>query len=90
MTDKDLEPLDNISENLTEEQKKKLEKIIEEEEGVTRKVTGFWNIVITVLAVAMSLFALYTSNSACLKYNVIVAVEFEGLVAGSISKWRCK
>ncbi len=61
MTDKDLEPLDNISENLTEEQKKKLEKIIEEEEGVTRKVTGFWNIVITVLAVAMSLFALYTS-----------------------------
>jgi len=61
MADKEIEPLDNIAENLTEEQKKKLEEIIEEEEGVTRKVTGFWNIIITVLAVGMSLFALYTS-----------------------------
>lgn len=46
---------------LTEEQKKKLEELIEEEEGVTRKVTGFWNIVITVLAVGMSGFAIYTA-----------------------------
>ena len=46
---------------LTEEQKKRLEELIEEEEGVTRKVVGFWNIVITVLAVAMSGFALYSS-----------------------------
>jgi TRAP transporter 4TM/12TM fusion protein len=46
---------------LTEEQKKKLEELMEEEEGVTRKVTGFWNIVITALAVGMSGFAIYTA-----------------------------
>ncbi len=46
---------------LTEEQKKRLEELIEEEEGVTRKVVGFWNIVITVLAVGMSGFAIYSS-----------------------------
>ncbi len=46
---------------LTEEQKKKIEQLIEEEEGVTRKVTGFWDKTITVLAVAMSLFAIYTA-----------------------------
>jgi TRAP transporter 4TM/12TM fusion protein len=46
---------------LTEEQKKRLEELIEEEEGVTRKVAGFWNIVITVLAVGMSGFAIYSS-----------------------------
>ncbi|MBP1733086.1 MAG: transporter, fusion protein, partial [Deltaproteobacteria bacterium] len=46
---------------LTEEQKRKLEELIEEEEGVTRKVRGFWNIVITVLAVAMSGFAIYSA-----------------------------
>jgi len=51
----------NLTGELTEEQKKKLEELIEEEEGVTRKVTGFWNIVITVLAVAMSAFAIYTT-----------------------------
>jgi TRAP transporter 4TM/12TM fusion protein len=47
--------------DLTEEQKKRLEELIEEEEGVTRKVFGFWNVVITVLAVGMSGFALYSS-----------------------------
>ena len=46
---------------LTEEQKKKIEELIEEEEGVTRKVKGFWNITITVLAVAMSAFAIYST-----------------------------
>ncbi|HVN24718.1 MAG TPA: TRAP transporter fused permease subunit [Syntrophorhabdales bacterium] len=46
---------------LTAEQKKKLEELIEEEEGVTRKVKGFWNIVITVLAIGMSGFALYSA-----------------------------
>lgn len=61
MADKEIEPLDNIAENLTEEQKKKLEEIIEEEEGVTRKVSGFWNVIISALAVGMSLFAIYTS-----------------------------
>ena len=39
----------------TEEQKKKLEQLMEEEEGATRKVAGFWDKVITVLAVGMSL-----------------------------------
>ncbi len=47
--------------NLTEEQKKKIQEIIEEEEGVTRKVSGLWSIVITALAAGMSLFAIYTS-----------------------------
>ncbi|RPI76689.1 MAG: TRAP transporter fused permease subunit, partial [Desulfobacteraceae bacterium] len=55
----------NSSENaaleITEEQKKKIKELIEQEEGVTRKVTGFWAIVITLLAVAMSAFALYTA-----------------------------
>lgn len=61
MADKEIELLGGVTENLTEEQKKKLEEIIEEEEGITRKVTGFWNIVITALAVGMSLFAIYTA-----------------------------
>jgi TRAP-type uncharacterized transport system fused permease subunit len=46
---------------LTEEQKKRLEELIEEEEGVTKEVQGFWNVVITVLAVAMSGFAIYSA-----------------------------
>ncbi|MCX7966796.1 MAG: TRAP transporter fused permease subunit, partial [Syntrophorhabdaceae bacterium] len=61
MVDKEKSILDEATEQLTEEQKKKLEEIIEEEEGVTRKVTGFWNIAITTLAVAMSLFAIYAT-----------------------------
>lgn len=46
---------------LSDDQKKKLEKLMEEEEGATRKVTGFWDAIITWLAVAMSAFALYTA-----------------------------
>jgi TRAP transporter 4TM/12TM fusion protein len=46
---------------LTAEQRKKIKEIIEEEEGVTRKVTGFWKVVITVLAAGMSLFAIYSA-----------------------------
>ncbi|MCX5810223.1 MAG: TRAP transporter fused permease subunit [Proteobacteria bacterium] len=61
MADKEIPLVDNATEQLTEEQKKKIEELIEEDEGVTRKVTGFWNVAITVLAVAMSLFAIYTS-----------------------------
>ena len=53
--------VDKAAEQLTEEQKKRLEELIEEEEGVTRKVKGFWNIVITVLAVGMSAFAIYST-----------------------------
>lgn len=49
------------STDLTEEQKKKIEEIIEQEEGVTRKVTGFWDILITALAIIMSLFAIYST-----------------------------
>ena len=48
-------------EQLTEEQKKKIEKLIEEEEGSARKVQGFWDKIITVLAVAMSAFAIYST-----------------------------
>jgi TRAP transporter 4TM/12TM fusion protein len=61
MEERESHPADITADQLTEEQKKRLEELIEEEEGVTRKVTGFWDIAITVLAVAMSLFAIYTS-----------------------------
>jgi TRAP-type uncharacterized transport system fused permease subunit len=61
MEDKEKSVLDQAQESLTEEQKKKIEELIEEEEGVTRKVKGFWNITITVLAVAMSAFAIYST-----------------------------
>jgi len=46
---------------LSEEQKKKLEQLMEEEEGATRKVMGFWDRAITALAVVMSIFALYSA-----------------------------
>ena len=45
---------------LSKEQEKKIEELIEEEEGVTRKLLGVWNTIITALAVSMSLFAIYT------------------------------
>lgn len=61
MEGKEKSILDEAAEQLTEEQKKKLEEIIEEEEGVTRKVKGFWDYIITSLAVAMSLFAIYAT-----------------------------
>ncbi len=61
MEEKVVKTVDSATDRLTEEQKKKIEELIEEEEGVTRKVTGFWNIAITVLAVAMSLFAIYSA-----------------------------
>lgn len=44
---------------VTEEQLKKVEEVIEKEEGVTRKTASFWKWVITALAVATSLFAIY-------------------------------
>ena len=44
---------------VAEEQLKKVEEVIEKEEGVTRKPTPFWKAVITVLAVGTSLFAIY-------------------------------
>lgn len=47
--------------NLTEEQIKKLEQLMEEEEGATRKVKGVWDRVITALSIALSLFALYSA-----------------------------
>ncbi|MCX8111422.1 MAG: TRAP transporter fused permease subunit [Syntrophorhabdaceae bacterium] len=61
MGDKEKSILDEAAEQLTEEQKKKLEEVIEEEEGVTRKVKGFWDYIITILAVAMSIFAIYAT-----------------------------
>jgi TRAP transporter 4TM/12TM fusion protein len=61
MEDKEKSVLDQPQESLTEEQKKKLQELIEEEEGVTRKVGGFWNTIITALAVGMSLFAIYSA-----------------------------
>jgi len=44
---------------VAEEQLKKVEKVIEKEEGVTRKPSFFWKTVITVIAVGCSLFAIY-------------------------------
>jgi TRAP transporter 4TM/12TM fusion protein len=61
MEEKESSSVDSSTGQLTEEQKKKIEQLIEEEEGVTRKVTGVWSVVITTLAVAMSLFAIYSS-----------------------------
>jgi TRAP transporter 4TM/12TM fusion protein len=46
---------------LAEEKKQKIEQLIEEEEGISRKVKGFWQVFITALAVAMSLFAIYST-----------------------------
>ena len=61
MTDKQTTRMETSGADLTEEQKKKLEQLMEEEEGATRKVKGFWDKVITWLAIAMSVFALYTA-----------------------------
>jgi TRAP transporter 4TM/12TM fusion protein len=61
MEEKVVGPVDNATDRLTEEQKKRIEELIEDEEGVTRKVTGFWDMAITVLAVAMSLFAILSA-----------------------------
>lgn len=60
MTDKQT-TMETSGADLTEEQKKKLEKLMEEEEGATRKVEGFWAKAITTLAVALSIFALYSA-----------------------------
>lgn len=46
---------------VTKEQLRKLEEVIEKEEGVTRAPIAFWNVVITILAVATSVFALYAA-----------------------------
>jgi TRAP transporter 4TM/12TM fusion protein len=46
---------------VTEAQLKKVEEVIEKEEGVTRKPTGLWDRIITVIAVATSLFAVYVA-----------------------------
>lgn len=44
---------------VTDEQLKKVDEVIEKEEGVTRKLKGFWGSFITAVAVATSLFAIY-------------------------------
>ena len=61
MTEKQTTIIETTGSDLTEEQKKKLEKLMEEEEGATRKIKGFWDKAITWLAVVMSAFALYTA-----------------------------
>ncbi|MEW6533232.1 MAG: TRAP transporter fused permease subunit [Thermodesulfobacteriota bacterium] len=50
---------DRKTEWVAEEQLKKVEEVIEKEEGVTRKPNPYWATVITVLAVATSVFAIY-------------------------------
>jgi TRAP transporter 4TM/12TM fusion protein len=61
MENKEVASEDNPKNGLTEEQKKKIEALMEEEEGVIRKVAGSWVYVITILAVGMSLFAIYST-----------------------------
>jgi len=61
MTDQQTTTMGTSGADLTEEQKKKLEQLMEEEEGATRKVKGFWDRAITALAAALSVFALYSS-----------------------------
>jgi TRAP transporter 4TM/12TM fusion protein len=46
---------------LGEAEKRKIEELIAEEEGISRKVKGFWQHLITALAVGMSLFAVYST-----------------------------
>jgi len=46
---------------VSEEQLKKVEEVIEKEEGLTRKLKGTWGVVITALALATSLFAIYAA-----------------------------
>jgi hypothetical protein len=46
---------------LGEKEKQKIEELIAEEEGISRKVKGFWQHLITALAVMMSLFAIYST-----------------------------
>jgi TRAP transporter 4TM/12TM fusion protein len=53
--------VDQAGQYLNAEQEKKIQELIEEEEGVTRKIGGFWRLVITTLAVVMSLFAIYST-----------------------------
>ena len=43
------------------EQLKKVEEVIQQEEGVTRSPNYIWTIVITVIAVSNSLFAMYVA-----------------------------
>lgn len=52
---------DNKASWVTEEQLKKVEEVIEKEEGITRKATPFWKWIVTALAVATSLFAIYAA-----------------------------
>ncbi|MDQ1239270.1 MAG: hypothetical protein QG577_1455 [Thermodesulfobacteriota bacterium] len=46
---------------VAEKQLKRVEEVIEKEEGVTRDTTLLWTTIITVIAVANSLFALYVA-----------------------------
>jgi TRAP transporter 4TM/12TM fusion protein len=47
--------------SISEERLKEAEKYIEEEEGVTRRISGFFETFITVVAVLMSLYHLYAA-----------------------------
>ena len=51
----------DAEQQLTEEKKQKIKELIEEEEGISRKLKGFWQHLITAIAVAMSLFAIYST-----------------------------
>ncbi|HSO71458.1 MAG TPA: C4-dicarboxylate ABC transporter permease, partial [Thermodesulfobacteriota bacterium] len=46
---------------ITEDRLKEAEKYIEEEEGVTRRLSGLFDTFITVVAVVMSLYHLYAA-----------------------------
>ncbi len=61
MDEEQITRMDSDGERLTEEQKKKIEELMEEEEGAIRKVGGPWSVAITILAVGMSLLAIYSS-----------------------------
>jgi TRAP transporter 4TM/12TM fusion protein len=54
--------MENNKQNwITEDQLKKVEEVIEKEEGITRKTKSLWGTVVTVIAVATSLFAVYAA-----------------------------
>lgn len=63
MTNPDPKSLDQPLETISEERLEEAQKYVEEEEGVTRRVSPSWEIFLTATAVAMSLYHLYAAVS---------------------------
>ena len=51
------------NELLTDEERKKVEELVEQEEGGVHRFAGWWGTILTSIAVAMTLFHLYAAAS---------------------------